>query len=103
MSETGEVGYFTRVSERWLRCTSFHFATLNWKVANFLSSTVKPRATLGAYNYITFITVKPTVIRYRKELYMKDVLEVITLVFAIVGLIRISDAISEIFDHKIKK
>ena len=34
---------------------------------------------------------------------MKDVLEVITLVFAIVGLIRISDAISEIFDHKIKK
>lgn len=34
---------------------------------------------------------------------MKDVLEVITLVFAIVGLIRIFDTISEIFDRKIKK
>ena len=34
---------------------------------------------------------------------MKYVLEVITLVFAIVGLVRISDAISEIFDRKIKK
>ena len=34
---------------------------------------------------------------------MKDVLEVITLVFAIVGLVRISDAISEIFDRQIKK
>ena len=75
----------------------------SWKVVNFLSSTVKPRDILGAYNYITFITVKPTVIRYRKELYMKDVLEVITLVFSIVGLVRISDAISEIFDRKIKK
>lgn len=87
MSETGEVGYFTRVSERWLRSSQArHFATLNWKVVNFLSS-----------------TVKPTVIRYRKELYMKDVLEVITLVFAIVGLVRISDAISEFFDRKINK
>lgn len=34
---------------------------------------------------------------------MKDVLEVVTLVFTIIGLIRISDAISEIFDRKIKK
>lgn len=34
---------------------------------------------------------------------MKDVLEVITLAFAIVGLVRISDAISEFFDRKIKK
>ena len=34
---------------------------------------------------------------------MKDVLEVITLVFAIVGLVRICDAISEIFDRQIKK
>lgn len=34
---------------------------------------------------------------------MKDVLEIITLVFAIVGLARISGAISEFFDRKIKK
>ena len=34
---------------------------------------------------------------------MKVICEVITLVFAIVGLVRISDAISEFFDRKLKK
>lgn len=34
---------------------------------------------------------------------MKIIFEVVTLAFAIVGLVRISDAISEFFDRKIKK
>lgn len=34
---------------------------------------------------------------------MKTFFEVVTLAFAIVGLVRISDAISEFFDRQIKK
>ena len=34
---------------------------------------------------------------------MKIIFEVITLAFAIVGLVRISDAVSDFFDRKLRK